>query len=68
MTKSEQGEFLIQMGAFLLALPFIAVLLVSVLYFVSLIKFTVLTLIVVICLAYFGLAIGLILYGKRLID
>lgn len=68
MTKSEQGESLIQIGTFLLALPFIAMLLVSVLYFISLIKFTVVTLVVVSCLAYFGLALGLILYGKKLMD
>jgi len=67
MTKKEVGEFLIQAGTCLLILPFLLIFLVSGLYFISLIKFTIATFIICGCLIYLGLSIGLILYGKRLI-
>lgn len=67
MIKREVGEFLVQFGAFLLALPFLLIFLVSILYIISLIKFTIAALIIFACLAYLGLSVGLILYGKKLI-
>lgn len=68
MTKQEVGKLLVQFGSGLLALPFLLIFLVSTLYFISLIEFTAVTLIIIGCLIYLAISIGLISYGKKLME
>lgn len=66
MTKKEVGESLIQIGALMLIMPCIVFFIVSALFLVSLIEFGIVGIIALCCLAYLGISIGLILYGRKI--
>ena len=66
MTQEEVGKLLVQFGSGLLALPCLLIFLILTLYFISLIEFTVVTLVIIGCLIYLAISIGLIIYGNKL--
>lgn len=68
MTRTEVGKSFMEIGTLLLAAPFLLIFVGTFLYFISLIKLTILTLIIIGGLIYFTFSIGLILYGKRLME
>ena len=68
MTRKEVGKSFMEIGTLLLVAPFLLILAGTFLYFISLIEFTILTLIIIGGLIYFIFSVGLILYGKKLME
>jgi len=68
MTKKQVGEVLISAGALLLIAPVLMAILATFVYFISMIEFTMKSFIILGILVYIGISIGLMIYGKELMD
>lgn len=66
MTKKEIGEFMIEMGSFLMALPWICGAVAILLYSISLIEFNILTIVVLGVILYYLVSFFLIHYGRKI--
>ncbi len=66
MTKKDVGEFMVEMGSVLMALPFVLAVIGIFLYAISLIEFTALTFLVLGVILYYVVAFFLIAYGQEI--